>query len=67
VENDVEKRTVNLQFIASVIINEPQFPEPVHEKANPRPGCAYHFRERFLTHLGDDSLGLTFLAKMRQQ
>jgi hypothetical protein len=35
VEHDVEKRTVDLQCITSVIINEPQFPEPVHEKVNP--------------------------------
>jgi hypothetical protein len=67
VENDVEKRTVNLQLIARVIINESQFSEPVHEKTDSRPGCAYHFRERLLTHLGDYSLGLTFLAKMSQQ
>ena len=34
-KNDVEKRTVNLQFIAGVIINEAQFPKPVHEEAYP--------------------------------
>ena len=42
VENDVEKRTMNLQCITGVIINEPQFPKPVHEKANPRASCTYH-------------------------
>ena len=29
---------MNLQCIATVIINEAQFPKPVHEKANPRAG-----------------------------
>ena len=67
VKNDVEKRTVNLQCIASVIINESQFPEPVHEKANPRASRAYHFCEGLLTHFGDESFGFTVLAEMSQQ
>ena len=50
VENDVEKRTVNLQFIASVIINESQFSELVHEEANTRASSAYHLCKGFLTH-----------------
>jgi hypothetical protein len=67
VEHDVEKRTVDLQCISSVIINEPQFPEPVHEKVNPRARCAYHLCERFLTDCRNQNLGLTFLAKVSQQ
>ncbi len=43
VENDVEKGTVNLQCIAVAIINEPQFPEPVHEEADSRASCADYF------------------------
>ena len=35
VKNDAEKRTVNLQRITGVIINESQFSKPIHEKANP--------------------------------
>jgi hypothetical protein len=42
VENDVEKWTVHLQRIASVIINEPQFPKSVHEKAHPWASCTHH-------------------------
>ena len=53
--------------MASVIVNESQFPEPVHEKTDPRPRGAYHLCEGFLTHLGDYSLGSAFLAEMSQQ
>jgi hypothetical protein len=67
VEHDVEKRTVDLQCIASVIIDEPQFPEPVHEKVNPRASRAHHLCERFLTDFRNQNFGLTFLAEMRQQ
>ena len=42
VKNDVEKGAMNLQFLPDVIINEAQFPKPVHEKANPRPSCSHH-------------------------
>ena len=53
VENDIQERTVNLQPTAAVIIDKAQLPEPVHEKTDPRPRCAYHLREGLLTHLGD--------------
>jgi hypothetical protein len=58
---------VNLQCIASLIVNETQFPEPVHEKANPRASGTDHFRQHLLTDLGDYSLGLAFLTEMSQQ
>jgi hypothetical protein len=67
VENDVEKRAVHPQCIARLIINEPQFSEPVHEKANPRASGTDHFRQHRLTHLGDYSLGHAFLAEMSKQ
>jgi hypothetical protein len=58
---------VNLEIITAVIVNEPQFPEPVHEKANPRPSCAYHLCQGFLTDIGDWSLMYAFLAEVSQQ
>jgi hypothetical protein len=58
---------VNLQRIASLIINEPQFPEPVHEEANPRASCTYHLCEGLLADCGDYRLGHTFFAKMSRQ
>src|SRR5579864_148755 len=65
VQNYVEKRAVDLQ--AAVVMNETQFPEPVHEEADTRAGCAYHFRQYFLTNLGDNCLRCAFLAKMSKQ
>ena len=58
---------MNLQIIPGVIVNKSQFPEPVHEKANPRASRAYHICEGLLTDLGDYSLGLPFLAEVSQQ
>ena len=58
---------MNLQCIATVIINEAQFPKPVHEKANPRAAGAHHFRQSFLTEFGDSNLRLSILAEASQQ
>jgi hypothetical protein len=66
VENDVEKRTVDLQPPA-VIVNEAQCPEPVHEKADSRAGCAYHLSQSLLTDFGDYSLRHAVLAEMSKQ
>src|ERR1700730_12080770 len=49
------------------IVNEAYLSEPIHEKTDSRPGCAYHFCEGLLTHLGDYSLGHAFLAEMSKQ
>ena len=57
---------MNLQP-ALAIVNKAQLSEPIHEKTDSRPGCAYHLCEGLLTHLGDYSLGLTFLAEMSKQ
>jgi len=57
---------MNLQP-ALAIVEEAQLSEPIHEKTDPRPGGAYHLCEGLLTHLGDESLGLTVLAEMSQQ
>ena len=58
---------MNLQRFPSVIINEAQFPKPVHEKANPRATCAHHLRQSFLTEFGDSNLRLSILAEASQQ
>src|ERR1700681_4505885 len=49
------------------VVNKAELSEPIHEKIDSRPGCAYHFCEGLLTHLGDYSLGLSFLAEMSKQ
>jgi hypothetical protein len=58
---------MNLQISTAVIVNEPQFPEPIHEKAHPRASRAYHFCEGLLTDIGDYGLGHAFLAEVSQQ
>ena len=50
-----------------VVVDEAQFPEPVHEETHPRAGCADHFCKRLLADLGDYNVGNAFLAKMSEQ
>lgn len=42
---------MNLQGIAAAIVDEPQLPKPVHEKTDPRVGCADHLCEGLLTQM----------------
>jgi hypothetical protein len=65
VENNIQKRAVDLQ--PAIVVDESQFPESVHEEADPRAGCADHFRQHLLTDLGNYTLGFAFLAKMCKQ
>ena len=52
-ENNIEERTMDCQ--TTVVVNETQLPESVHEEADPRPSCAHHLREGLLTDLGNYS------------
>ena len=52
---------------AAVVVNKAQFPEPVHEEADPRAGRASHFRQHLLTDLGNDGFRYPFLGKMGEQ
>jgi len=65
VENNVQQRAVDLQ--PAIVANKAQFSEPVHEEADPRAGCADHFRQHLLTDLGHYALGFAFLAKTGEQ
>ena len=58
---------MNLQIIPGMIVNEPQFPKPVHEKANPRASRAYHLCKGFLTDIRDWSLVHTVFAEMSEE
>jgi len=51
----------------AVVVNKSQFPESVHEEADPRASRTDHFRQHFLTDLGNYGLGFAFLAKMSEQ
>jgi len=59
----MEQRAVDLQ--ATIVVNESQFPEPVHEEAHPGTGRADHFGQHLLADFGDYRLGFAFLAKIR--
>ena len=63
VENDAEKRAVDLQPAAAIVVNETQLSESVHEKAHPRTSGPDHFRQGLLTDLRNDDLRDPFLAK----
>src|SRR5271169_1052609 len=62
VQNDIEQRAVDLQ--AAIVVNETQFPESVHEKADPRTSGTDHSGQGLLTDLGDHVFRHTLLAKM---
>ena len=49
---------------STVVVNETHLPESVHEKTDPRPGCADHLCESLLADLGDYGLGHALLAEM---
>jgi hypothetical protein len=51
----------------ALVIDKTQLLELVHEMTDPRPGGAHHLRQVFLIDSGKDTLGPTFLAKMREQ
>jgi hypothetical protein len=52
-----------VDFEMSIVIDEPQFTELVHEVAHARPGRADHLRECFLTDLRENWFGSAFLSK----
>jgi hypothetical protein len=64
-EDNVEKRAMDFQF--SVVANETQLPEPVHEKINPRASRAHHLCQSLLTNCGNCNFGLSVLAEVSQQ
>ena len=64
-KDDTEEGTVDFQ--APVVINEAEGPELIHKMIDPRPGCANHLRQIFLTDFGDDPFWFTFLSEMGQQ
>src|SRR6266849_6079791 len=51
----------------AVVLDEPQFPEFVHEKIDPRPRCANHLRQHLLRYFGKHLLRLALRAIARQQ
>jgi len=65
---DGKKRPMNSQGLALVlVIDEAGFPEPVHEKANPRTGRPNHFCQRIMTHLWNRSLGCSMAIEVGEE
>jgi hypothetical protein len=60
-ENGVEKRLVNLNCF--VVIDETQFAELVHEKADTRPRRTNHFRQRLLIESDGRAVLLSIVCK----
>src|SRR4030065_2432613 len=60
VEDDIEERTGHSP--RTIILNEAQLPELVHEETHPRPRRPDHVRQQFLTDPGGDKLRLLLLA-----
>jgi hypothetical protein len=67
VVQDDEEGTTDRQPCFTAVIDEAELPELIHEKIDPRPGCANHLRQVFLTDPVNDRFGNALLAKMGQQ
>ena len=52
---------------ATVVLNEAEFPEFVHEKVDSGARCANHFRQNLLGNLGKQFLRLGFLTVASEQ
>jgi len=51
----------------TVVVNEAQLPELIHEETDARTCCPDHLGERFLTDFRDHRLGLILFAEVGQQ
>ena len=61
-EDDVQQGTMDDEV--TVIINETQLAELVHEHTNARSGGADHIGEGFLAHFGNDGFSLSLFSKI---
>src|SRR6267143_2004657 len=65
VQDNTQEGIVDLDL--AVVLDEAQFPELVHEKIDPRPRCANHFRQHLLRYSGKHLLRLALRAIAREQ
>ena len=63
VEDDTEEGAVDVNPV-SIVVQEAELPELVHEVTHPGAGGANHFGEYFLTDLRDDHLRFPFFPEM---
>ena len=54
VQDEIEEGTVNFQ--SPFVFNEAQFPKPIHEETDSRPGRADHVGQRLLADLRNEKV-----------
>lgn len=64
-KNDTEEGVVDLNF--SVVFDEAESPELIHEEVDPGPRCADHLRQDFLGHFRNNFLRLVFSSISSEQ
>ena len=64
-EDDTQKGIVDVDL--AVVLDEAQLPEFVHEKIDPGPRYANHFRQHLLRYFGNHLLMLASRAIPREQ
>ena len=64
-KDDIQQRAVNFQ--STVVFDESQFAEPIHEKADSRASGAHDLSQRFLADLGNHGFRFGFLAEVGHQ
>src|SRR5688500_1777444 len=64
-QHHIQQRIMDLH--GSVVFDEPELAELVHEHTHSRPRGPDHLREGLLAYLRYDRLGLTLLAEVRHQ
>ena len=65
VQDNAQEGIVDVDL--AVVLDKAQFPEFVHEKIDPRPRCANHFRQHFLRYFGEHLLSMARRAIARKQ
>src|SRR3981081_1924857 len=65
VQDNTQEGIVDVDL--AVVLDEAQFPEFVHEKIDPGPRCANHFRQHLLRYSGKHLLRLALRAIAREQ
>jgi hypothetical protein len=65
VQHSIQERIVDFNF--SIVADESEFAEFVHEKTDAGSGGADHFCQRFLIDIGNDGLRAALLSEIREQ
>src|ERR1700722_14092834 len=65
VQNHIQQRLVHLD--ATVIFDKTELAKAIHEETDPGSSGSDHFSQSFLRYLGDQSLRIARLAKLRHQ